>query len=353
MGCGESKEEDEEHRERNREVERDLKRNKEQQRNEIKILLLGIGESGKSTIAKQMRILYLQGFPEEERRQFIPVIHGNIMSSIKILSFAYSQLGLEQFEKQEHLELLRMYQQIEAYRTPVTSEHAAQISVLWRHPAIQAVYNQSSEYFLPGCVDYFLNSLERIATEDYLPSPEDILRCRAKTTTIIETCFSHDETHFRMVDVGGQRSERRKWIHCFQDVTAMLYVTAISEYDQRLLEDGSVYRLCESLELFEELVNSVWFRNQAIIIFLNKVDLFKKKLPKSPLNRLFPNYTHGGADPDAAITFLADEFRSKNKIPGRSFFIHPTTATDTDNIRFVFQSVKDTLLERALSILPL
>lgn len=39
-----------------------------------------------------------------------------------------------------------------------------------------------------------------------------------------------------MVDVGGQRSERRKWIHCFQNVTSIMFLVALSEYDQVLVE---------------------------------------------------------------------------------------------------------------------
>jgi len=43
-----------------------------------------------------------------------------------------------------------------------------------------------------------------------------VLRARSKTTGITETEFEVDSTKFRMVDVGGQRSERKKWIHCFE-----------------------------------------------------------------------------------------------------------------------------------------
>jgi guanine nucleotide-binding protein G(q) subunit alpha len=46
-----------------------------------------------------------------------------------------------------------------------------------------------------------------------------------------------------MVDVGGQRSERRKWIHCFENVTSIMFLAALSEYDQVLVEsDNEVKR---------------------------------------------------------------------------------------------------------------
>ena len=50
-------------------------------------------------------------------------------------------------------------------------------------------------------------------------------------------------TVFEMYDVGGQRNERKKWIHCFEGVTAVIFVAAISEYDQKLFEDASTNRM--------------------------------------------------------------------------------------------------------------
>ena len=43
--------------------------------------------------------------------------------------------------------------------------------------------------------------------------------------------------HMHVIDVGGRKSERRKWIHCFQDVTSILFLVALSGYDQCLAED--------------------------------------------------------------------------------------------------------------------
>jgi guanine nucleotide-binding protein G(i) subunit alpha len=53
-----------------------------------------------------------------------------------------------------------------------------------------------------------------------------------------------------MFDVGGQRSERKKWIHCFENVTSIIFCVALSEYDQVLLEESSQVSLCsdEGLE---------------------------------------------------------------------------------------------------------
>lgn len=93
-----------------------------------------------------------------------------------------------------------------------------------------------------------------------------------------------------MFDVGGQRSERKKWIHCFEAVTCIIFCVALSEYDQVLLEVNTMNRMEESLQLFGSIVNSAWFTRTSIVLFLNKIDIFRKKLLTVPLERYYPDY---------------------------------------------------------------
>lgn len=93
----------------------------------------------------------------------------------------------------------------------------------------------------------FFESANRIAASNYVPSKEDVLRARAKTTAIMETRFSMGQLSIHMVDVGGQRSERKKWIHNFESVTSIIFCTALSEYDQVLLEEKNQVCNKESL----------------------------------------------------------------------------------------------------------
>ncbi|TPP56446.1 Guanine nucleotide-binding protein G(I) subunit alpha-2 [Fasciola gigantica] len=83
----------------------------------------------------------------------------------------------------------------------------------------------------------YLDALERLSEPGYIPSEQDVLRTRVKTTGIIETRFSFKGLDIKMFDVGGQRTERKKWIHCFEGVTAIIFIVAISEYDLTLAED--------------------------------------------------------------------------------------------------------------------
>jgi guanine nucleotide-binding protein G(q) subunit alpha len=120
---------------------------------------------------------------------------------------------------------------------------------------------------------------------------QDILHFRVATTGIIEYPFVLGQFTFRMVDVGGQRSQRRKWIQCFDNVQSILFLAAISEYDQVLAEssDGG-NRLEESKSLFKTIINYPWFQNTSIILFLNKVDIFQEKVRYSHIKDHFPEF---------------------------------------------------------------
>jgi len=83
----------------------------------------------------------------------------------------------------------------------------------------------------------FIDSIDRLFSDDYIPIDQDILRARLRTTGISETLFNTGDLTYRMFDVGGQRSERKKWIHVFDNVQAVLFMVAISGFDQALVED--------------------------------------------------------------------------------------------------------------------
>ena len=110
----------------------------------------------------------------------------------------------------------------------------------------------------------------------------------------------------------------RRRIHHFEDVTSVIFVASLSEYDQQLAEDPTMNRLCESLDLFSEISNSKWFARSALILFLNKRDLFEKKIasvelrharsgPDDPVPSRFLDYT-GGPSPEAALRYITDRF---------------------------------------------
>lgn len=97
-------------------------------------------------------------------------------------------------------------------------------------------YTRERRYFLLTLCSY-MQDVERLFEKDYVPGDQDILRARLRTTGISETVFDTGNLTFKMFDVGGQRSERKKWIHVFDNVQVVLFLVAISGFDHVLVED--------------------------------------------------------------------------------------------------------------------
>lgn len=138
------------------------------------------------------------------------------------------------------------------------------------HLTLQECFERSNEYQLIDCAKYFLDRVDDVKKDDFSPTHQDILRCRVLTSGIFETKFRVDKVKFHMFDVGGQRDERRKWIQCFNDVTAIIFVAASSSYNMVLREDNTQNRLREALDLFRSIWNNRWLRTISVILFLNK-----------------------------------------------------------------------------------
>jgi len=345
MGCVQSTGIDDEAKARNDEIESQLKRDRMMAKNEIKMLLLGAGESGKSTVLKQMKLIHHGGYNESERESYREIIYSNTIQSMRAILEAIPQLDLALSPQNDarRATILALPPQIEADILP--ADVADAIRSLWRDPSIQEAVRRSREFQLNDSAVYYFNAIDRMASPSYLPTDQDILRSRVKTTGITETTFKVGELTYKLFDVGGQRSERKKWIHCFENVTALVFLVSLSEYDQMLYEDESVNRMQEALTLFDSICNSRWFVKTSIILFLNKIDLFAEKLPRSPLEDYFPDYT-GGNNYDAACDYLLHRFVSLNQSAvTKQIYAHYTCATDTQQIKFVLSAIQDILLQ--------
>ncbi len=331
-------------------IERDIKRDKERQRSEVKLLLLGAGESGKSTILKQMKLIHEGGYNTDELRAFRQVIYSNLVQSMKALLIGLNKLDwqLENPENDKHAKEIRaLPDQLGAHEIPSPATFKA-IKLLWNDAAIQKVQFRAGHlFYLNDSAQYYLDAIDRIQEEGYLPTDQDVLRSRTKTTGIVETSFGIGDMTYRMFDVGGQRSERKKWIHCFENVTAIIFLAAISEYDSNLIEDESVNRMIEALTIFDTVCNSRWFQKTSIILFLNKTDIFKEKIERVPIEDYFPDY-QGGPDYELGCQYFKERFEVLNQSTKKQIYTHFTCATDTNQMKFVMSAVHDIIIQTSL-----
>ncbi|XP_026281822.1 guanine nucleotide-binding protein G(q) subunit alpha isoform X1 [Frankliniella occidentalis] len=311
----------------NQEIEKQLKRDKREARRELKLLLLGTGESGKSTFIKQMRIIHGSGYSDEDKKGFIKLVYQNIFMAMQCMIRAMPLLKIS-FANGDNMDKAELVRSVD-FETVTTFEspYVEAIKDLWADPGVQECYDRRREYQLTDSAKYYLNEIDRVADPTYLPNEQDILRVRVPTTGIIEYPFDLEEIRFRMVDVGGQRSERRKWIHCFENVTSIIFLVALSEYDQILFESENENRMEESKALFKTIITYPWFQHSSVILFLNKKDLLEEKILQSHLVDYFPEYDGPKCDHVAAREFILKGYLSLNPDPDRTCYSHFTSAT--------------------------
>ncbi|XP_068460660.1 guanine nucleotide-binding protein subunit alpha-14 [Clinocottus analis] len=340
--------EDKENQRINEEIERQLRRDKKDSRRELKLLLLGTGESGKSTFVKQMRIIHGGGYTDDDKRSYAKLVYQNIFTSMQAMIRAMEALGisLANPQNQSHANAVL---EVEVDKVEELEQSlAAAVKSLWDDAGVQDCYERRREYQLSDSTKYYLSELDRISQPSYIPDLQDILRVRVPTTGIIEYPFDMENVIFRMVDVGGQRSERRKWIHCFENVTSIIFLVALSEYDQVLAECDNENRMEESKALFKTIITYPWFQRSSVILFLNKTDILKEKIIHSHIGDYFPEFTGPKQDPTSAQEFILKMYQEQNPDKDKQLYPHFTCATDTENIRFVFVAVKDTILRHNL-----
>ncbi|XP_043095344.1 guanine nucleotide-binding protein subunit alpha-14 [Puntigrus tetrazona] len=331
------------------EIERQLKMDKRDSSRQLKLLLLGTGESGKSTFIKQMRIIHGRGYTEEDRRSYAKLVFQNIFVSIHNLLQAMEHLNIPFADGKNKTHAAMLNSVMPETVQSLEPKHAEAIKSVWKDQGLQKCFERRREFQLSDSTKYYLDDIDRLSAAFYLPTVQDILRVRIPTTGIIEYIFDLQTVIFRMVDVGGQKSERRKWIHCFENVTSIIFLVALSEYDQVLYECANENRMEESKALFKTIISYPWFQESSIILFLNKTDILKEKISKSHLVDYFPQYKGPKNDADAAMKFILSMYEEQNSDMHKNIYAHFTCATDTENIRFVFEAVKDTILRNNLS----
>lgn len=159
---------------------------------------------------------------------------------------------------------------------------------------------------------------------------------------------------YRLYDVGGQRNERRKWIHLFEGVNAVIFCAAISEYDQMLFEDETQNRMMETKELFDWVLKQRCFEKTPFMLFLNKFDIFEEKIQKVPLTvcEWFKDYqplAPGKQEVEHAYEFVKKKFEelyfqsSKPDRVDRVFKIFRTTALDQKLVKKTFKLIDESM----------
>lgn len=361
-------------------IDQALRMAKFEEESKIKLLFLGAGESGKSTIFKQMRLLYGPKRNDDDLRMYGVTARSNMTVAMRKLCIILRDLGLESELDKESGETneagpmtcRQAYDELVEYLVDKTKEpkdvpespvedwvgynaragmtankdatkflaHWECMKILWESNTMEQVWDRRASKNVVDGHKEFLDDIARIAAPEFKPNQRDVLVARVRTTQIIVEKYKIKGMKYEMYDVGGQRSDRKKWLDCFDQVTAVIFIAALSEYDQTLAE-ADANRMVEALNLFSSLINNRSFQNSSFLLFLNKKDVFAEKIMYSNIadQEPFSDYKGPAQDYDKGVLYFVKKFRAC--LNGREMddtFIHVTCATDTDNMEFVLDS---------------
>ncbi|CAN8017128.1 unnamed protein product [Ixodes persulcatus] len=333
MGCAVSTAADKEAAERSKKIDRDLRADGERQAREVKLLLLGAGESGKSTIVKQMnfaghapyRVEWLMIFYEFE-----------LIFSSESLLFVGKCFGMKRFFS---VRACRAY--FLAF-SPSESLLFAQFCL-----QLELLEFLFLSYFFRGGRDRLEDDCLHVF--ESLPGGKKVRYSQyaVRYKTYILRAFLFKKV-FREFDLMGMVQKELKWEPSFFVLPQSPTVVFLSGQNVQVVDAPLQNRMIESMKLFDSICNNKWFVETSIILFLNKKDLFEEKIVRSPLTICFPEYP-GDNTYEEAAAYIQMKFESLNKRRDtKEIYTHFTCATDTNNIQFVFDAVTDVIIKNNL-----
>lgn len=338
-------------------VDRELNDAASRDRQINKMLILGLEGSGKRTLMKQMVNIYGKGFDEQERREYTSAVYSSFIKDLAAIE--------EQLEPFPNLRgpIVRFQSLVKLLETSygcfLGSQWCAklkQVIQMWLNSglfdAIQKVLETPTFKITKPSANlksFWLRQVAAMVHPDYVPTETDVIHVQPHGSGIYEYEFEIDGNVFRFV-IPEQANERKKWIHQFENVTCVLYLSDMSTFDQQLPSDDTRTIFTESLEVFDQIVNSRWFSQVSTVLFLTGRDVLQAQLAQDPnaFSRHFPDQK-SCAGYETVVQSIQDMFYEQNRNPDKAVYTHLTCVTDKSNIAAVMNAVKDITIRQSLS----
>ncbi|KAF5390015.1 hypothetical protein D9757_003809 [Collybiopsis confluens] len=242
----------------------------------------------------------------------------------------------------------------------IISACANDIIALWTNPHVQAKL-QEQEIYLKDQPGFFLEDVDHIAKEEYLPTPGDVLRARVTTIGPEEHRIQMEASiengnakEWLIYDVNGDRSQRAAWAQFFDDVTVIIFLAPISAFNQALAEDETVNRLADSMKLWRMICSNKLLASTDLILLLNKIDILDAQLKAGvQFGKYVTSYRDKPNEKEAVSKYLQEMFTTLHKQHSpnrkRKMHSHLTCAIDTQATATVITHIQELILIKILS----
>eukprot|EP01084_Bolivina_argentea_P062051 113462_1 len=342
-----------------------------------KILLLGPGGVGKSTFMKQLDLLtsrnvYLDMYTWSINYQIIDDMQWvlknlptNAVTDPTLLNYINHDMhwGYDYKIRNKcrscehmHLELSNDAEQaairiasVNWNDNELTVSIVNDIKCLWNEEIIRVIFESRSITALADTTPYFWNDIDRISQANYIPTHKDWLYENHRTTGIIQCKYSIDNIVYNVYDTGGQRCERRKWIHIYENVANVIFIASLNHYDKVLFEDYNSNAMDDAIELWDFICNNVWFTGSELILLLNKTDLFKEKIKKIPITvcHSLAGFNGDFTDYEQTVTYIKNVFENCNR-SNRKIYILITCVVDINDFKYIFQDIQNIVVNKSM-----
>ncbi|KAF1950934.1 guanine nucleotide-binding protein-like protein alpha-3 subunit [Byssothecium circinans] len=331
-------------------IDRALEEDATYLRRETKLVLAGRPNSGKDLIMRQIKVLYAEGYPREERIQYRYAVRSTIRLLIHSIIDLLRDTGINLSEdlNQDFAVLLHEVETVELKTITPAAVHA--VENLWNSPTFSTLYIKNFEIDFPQYAPYFAQELVRMSADDYIPTEADIIRLNQSVGGIKELRFNWDELEVHLFNIAGHIPDqfRKRWFHQLEGATALIYTVDVSTYDRPYLGQPTESLLIEDFANFDAWANSPKFAGSSIMLLLNNFTRFREKLQHSPLATFFPDYnappSSSASQEDvevAARQYILRRFKNanRNRLSIYSFWVD----IDMSDNQHLYAAMKKTL----------
>lgn len=327
---------------RNSYIDSELKTDELYDKINYKLLILGTGESGKSTVVKQLMFLANKKLNQRQIDTYVKGLRFNVIESMYLYLSKIKDLNLIVPLNLE-LDIETVTQKYSKFDTNSDSTFGAVIKRLYESDLFSSIKSEKHQFWNLETSDFYFKNASRIFGDGYLPTDEDIILCRKKTLGISLIKIKCDPLCWTIVDIGGQKSERRKWITQFDNVAVIIYIVNLVDFNG-IAYDTEMNKMSETLEVFQETLRNPCFEKTPLYLIFNKKDLFDNLINNDSGNfkKSFPRYS-GKMEFEQCFEYLLSQFQ--DRIPYKKFKHLIITATIRQDVKEMFKIVQADMLK--------